>query len=126
MILLKSISVTVLPALTEWAECSKEWLKPQLRSIPFMREGGGGQARNSALWVCLQASEFGAILRFLGASVHLYLAEDNFLFLRKDCSDVFRGPLDRQSGWPRVDPGGRGAPPTIKEGRFLLINPLRP
>lgn len=45
--------------------------------------------------------EFGAVLRFLGASVHLYLAEDNFLFLRKDRWDVLGGPLHSKSSWPR-------------------------
>lgn len=60
----------------------------------------GDPARSSTLPVRLQASEFGAILRFLGASVHLYLAEDSFLFLRKDCWDVLGGPLDSKSCWP--------------------------
>lgn len=83
----------------------------------------GDPASSSTLPVCLRASEFGAILRFLGASVHLYLAEDSFLFLRKDCSDVLRGPWTASPAGPGMAKNrGREA----VQGRFVLINPLQP
>lgn len=61
------------------------------------RASRGDPARHPALPV----GESGAVLGCLGASVHSHLAEDDFLFLRKDCWGVLGGLVHSKSCRPR-------------------------
>jgi hypothetical protein len=108
--------------------CIMIWLqwrmtKMQLRSISSMRKGVR-EALPGLSPPCLPLGlEFGATLRFLGASFHLFLAKHSFLFLRKDVS---WGPLDSKSCWPPICQGQHKGGREVTWGRICPHEPLQP